>query len=135
MAQHAHESQVVLVEHKKNKKKKKGKKPGLLGRVVGKVVLGAATAAERVGEALHDAGDKYRRKHHKSRERRRDGVTRHLGRNIASAVTELMDGSAKAPVKFFKTLWKKDKKKRKKKRDDHRLREPAATNVSAQPTA
>lgn len=117
----------VLVERKRKKKKKKGKKPGLLGRVVGKVVLGAAAAIGQLGDAARDAGDKYRTKHRKSRSRRRDGVIRHLGRNVGSAAGELLEGSAKVPSKFFKVLLKKDKKKRKKSKRDER-RQVLTTN-------
>ncbi len=107
----------LLVERKKKKKKSKKKKDkkkvGLLVRVIGKIFLGSAAALGQMGEAVSDAADKYTRKHEKSRARRKDGWKKDLGRNVAGATSELLRGSAKAPGKFAKALWKKDKKKRK----------------------
>jgi hypothetical protein len=112
----------LLVERKKKKKKKKGKKKktGLLVRVIGKIVLGSAAALSQVGEAMTDAAGKYQRKHEKSRNKRKDGWKKDLGRNLASATSELITGSAKAPGKFAKALWKKSKKRKKtEKQADH----------------
>ncbi len=113
----------VLVERtkkskKKDKKKKKKKKAGLLVRVIGKLFLGSAAALGQMGEAVSGAADKYSRKHEKSREKKRDGWKKDLGRNLASATSTLLTGSAKAPSKFAKALWKKAKKKKHKGEQD-----------------
>jgi hypothetical protein len=128
----------VLVERPKKskkkdkKKKKKKKKVGLLVRVIGKVFLGSAAALGQMGEAVSGAADKYSRKHEKSREKRRDGWKKDLGRNLASATSKLLTGSAKAPSKFAKALWKKSKKKKKKGEKDE-LRTVAVSVQSAPP--
>ena len=99
---------------KKKDKKKARKKAGLLVRVIGKIFLGSAAALGQMGDAVSGAADKYSSKHQKSREKRRNGWKKDLGRNLASATSKLLTGSAKAPSKFAKALWKKSKNKRKK---------------------
>lgn len=109
----------LLVERdgkkKRKKKKKKKKKGSLVVRVLGRLLLGGAAAFGQMGDAVSGAADKYDRKHRKSRKRRKkDGWTKDLGRNVASAASELLTRSAKTPSKFAKAVWKKDKKKKKK---------------------
>lgn len=128
----------LLVEHdgKKKKKKKKKKKASMLVRVIGKIMLGQAAALGQIGDAIREATDKYRRKHEKSRKRRRDGWKRDFGSNLASATTELMQGTAKAPSKFANQLWKKNKKKKKHRkadRDERTTLAPPSSNVAQQP--
>lgn len=108
LAQHEPES-----DRKKKKKKKKKKKEGLVSKMFAKLALGSAEAWSQVGEAMTDAAKKYARKHRKSRDKKRGGWRKDLGKNVASATGELMTKSAKAPVKFIRELVKKDKKKKK----------------------
>jgi hypothetical protein len=97
---------------KRKKKKKKKKKDGLLVRAIERLLVGSAAAIGQMGDAVSGAADKYGRKHAKSREKRRGGWKRDLGRNLAGATKTLVAGYAKAPTKFAKALLKKAKKKR-----------------------
>jgi hypothetical protein len=99
---------------RKKKKKKKKKKEGMLSKALGRLVLGTADAMAQLGVASEESAKKYRRKHEESRDKKRDGWSKDLSKNVSKATVEMFRKSAKAPIKLIKALVKKDKKKKKK---------------------
>lgn len=101
---------------KKKRKKKKRKKEGFLSKMLGRATLASAEALVVLGEAFVDAGDKYARRHRKSRDKRRGGWRRDLGKNLGSAAGTLVSRSAKAPARYIKIIVRSDKADRKRSR-------------------